>query len=227
MGTQGPTAATVAFGSLTIAYDEQVLAPRGWTRAMSEWAAELAATRDTPGSKAILDLCCGVGPIGLLAARLSGWPLVQVDADPAACRWASANAAAAGMAEQVEIRCRHLSTEPAILAAADGEVVALDERFGIVLADPPYIPSAVAEVAGGAVRAAIDGGRDGLALVAACLRVAGRSVASGGAVLTSARGLTQAAAIEALTESDDGYRLSVSDVRAFGPERAIVRLVPW
>ena len=89
------------FGSLTIAFDDRVLRPRGWTTAQSEWAAELMLT--APGGP-VLELCSGAGHIGLLAVAGSGRSLVCVDANPVACDYARANALQAGLAELVEVR---------------------------------------------------------------------------------------------------------------------------
>ena len=57
----------VAFGMLTISFDDRVLRPREWTAAQSEWAAEIARTAP---DGTMLELCAGAGHIGLLAARV-------------------------------------------------------------------------------------------------------------------------------------------------------------
>lgn len=66
-------ARTLAYGSLRIAYDERVLAPRPWTVLQAEWAADLLA--DAPDGPA-LELCAADppeaidgGPDGLDVAR--------------------------------------------------------------------------------------------------------------------------------------------------------------
>ena len=130
-GAEGGSVTTYApqevtdFGPLRVAFDGSVLRPRAWTLAQSEWAAELAA-----GGEPLLEVGCGAGHIGLAAAVMSGSRLVQVDRDPAACRWAGLNAAAAGCGDQAEQRC---GTAAEVLG--DGEV------FAVVIADPPYVPS--------------------------------------------------------------------------------------
>jgi release factor glutamine methyltransferase len=201
-------AETMPFGPLTVAFDATVLRPRPWTAAQGRWAAELLAGPDAPAG-AMLELCCGAGQIGLVAAVLSGRTLVQVDASDTACRFATANAAAAGVADRISVRCA-----PVDRALLD------DERFAVVLADPPYIPTA--EVSGFPEDPvmAIDGGEDGLRLLDLCLRTAARHVAPGGHVLVQVRGEEQAGAAAALTSA-----LSVVEMRTFGPERALLRLV--
>src|SRR4051812_10156925 len=94
-----PSVATV--DGLAIHYDHSVLEPRPWTAEQGRWAAELAA--HAPAGR-ILELCGGAGHIGLVAPRRSGRRLVQVDADPAACRFARQNATVAGLGAQVEVR---------------------------------------------------------------------------------------------------------------------------
>lgn len=148
----------VDFEGLSIAHDDRVLTPRPWTALQSRWAAELAAAA-RPGP--MLELCCGAGHIGLLAVALARRPLIAVDLDAVACDFARANATAAGLAQLIEVRQGDLAT--ALLPG---------ERFPIVIADPPYIPSS------GTTRwpedplLAIDGGLDGLDLARRCLTAA-------------------------------------------------------
>jgi release factor glutamine methyltransferase len=145
-------------GSLDIAYDERVLRPRPWTAAQSQWAAELLAHA---GPGPVLELCTGAGHIGLLAILDNERHLVAVDADPVACDYARANAAAAGLADRVEVRHAMLH-----------EALAADERFPVVVADPPWVPSARTTEHPEDPVLAIDGGEDGLAIALGCLEVA-------------------------------------------------------
>src|SRR4051794_6989307 len=87
----------MAFGPLTVTFDASVLRPRPWTAAQGEWAAELVAAGAAPDGP-LLELCSGAGQIGLVAAVLSGRPLVQVDSSEHGCRFARMNADAAGAA---------------------------------------------------------------------------------------------------------------------------------
>ncbi len=153
-----PAEQSLDFGGLRIAYDERVLTPRPWTAMQSRWAAELAATA---GPGPVLELCTGAGHIGLLAAALSGRSLVAVDVDPVACAYAERNAAAAGLADRVEVRCASMAD-----ALGDGE------RFAMVIADPPWVPSAHVGDHPADPLLAIDGGDDGLDLARLCLNTA-------------------------------------------------------
>lgn len=143
-------------GGLAVAWDRRVLEPRPWTAEQAQWLAELAG--DAPAGPA-LELCSGAGHLGLLLAHLTGRPLVQVDVDPVAGEFARANAARHGIATDV----RTASMEEALRA---------DERFALLLADPPWVErSRIGDFPDDPV-GAIDGGDDGTVLARLCLRVA-------------------------------------------------------
>lgn len=197
-----PTGPVLQFGPVEIAFDDSVLRPRPWTLAQAEWAAELV------GDDNLLELGCGAGHIGLAAAALSGSRLVQVDRDPSACRWAARNAAANGLAERVEQRCGPTT-----------DVLVPGERFRVVIADPPYVPSADVALYPEDPLGAIDGGPDGLEGVRAFLSGLDPHLAPGGCVVLQVRGAAQAEQL-----ADPGF--SVDEVRSYGELRALVRLRP-
>jgi methylase of polypeptide subunit release factors len=159
----------IAFSHLTIEYDARVLEPRPWTAMQSRWAAELIP--EAPVGR-VLELCAGAGHIGLLAIALASRPLVCVDLNPAACELARRNAELAGLAADVEVRCGDLA-----------DVVPPGEEFGVVIADPPWVPAAETSRFPEDPLLAIDGGDDGLTVARLCLRVATASTADGGHVL--------------------------------------------
>ncbi|WP_110208155.1 methyltransferase [Nocardioides daejeonensis] len=162
-----PAYPDVDFDGLTISWDARTLRPRPWTAAQSRWAAELS-----PGlpQGPILELCCGAGHIGLLAAHLTGRELVQVDRDPAAVAYARANAAAAGVATEI----RFAPVEQALTPG---------EAFPLVIVDPPWLTSDQLDAYPEDPPGAVDGGPDGLDAVRLCLRVALAHVLPAGAVL--------------------------------------------
>ena len=202
-----PAARTCRFGPLEIDYDERVLEPRAWTLAQSEWAAELA--RRTRGP--LLELCAGAGHIGLAAAVAADRDLVQVEIDPVAAEFARRNAARAGWGARADIR----------VAPMTG-AVHVGETFAVVVADPPYLPTAqVARWPQDPVRA-IDGGPDGLALVRACLDVAAAHLAPGGSLLLQVAGPVQAGRVGRLLADDPGSVLHASEVRVTDEERAVL-----
>jgi release factor glutamine methyltransferase len=197
---------TIAFGDLDIRYDDAVLRPRPWTLAQSEWGAELAA--GLPEGR-VLELCAGAGQIGLAFARATGRWLVQVDLDPHACELARANAAAAGI--QTEVRCGPM------LAALGSE-----ERFPLILADPPYIRSDQLHRFEHDPQVAIDGGDDGLDLARACLAVIERHLLAGGAAVLQLGGRHQH---ETLQHELAGYGLAAAGERLCGEDRSLLLLV--
>jgi release factor glutamine methyltransferase len=192
-------------GPLAIEYDDRVLTPRPWTAEQAAWAADIS--EELPAGP-LLELCCGVGHIGLLAARLTRRPAVLVDSNRAAWRLARDNARSAGLSEVVEVR--HGTVEGAL---------APKETFPLVLVDPPYVPSAETGLFPDDPRDAIDGGPDGLDLARVCLAVATRHLAPGGAVILQLRDAEQAHRIGRVTTS-----LHVAEVRIVADKGALVRL---
>lgn len=179
---------TTDFGLLRIRFDHRVLRPRPWTTAQSEWAAELAATAP-PGP--VLELCAGAGQIGLLAVLGTARPLVCVDVDPVACSFARCNAEAAGLVDRVEVREGHMD-----------EVVRDDERFALVVADPPWVRRAeVGRYPEDPLRA-IDGGDDGLDLARTCVAVARRHLLPGGSALLQLGTVDQVGLLESVDTAE-------------------------
>lgn len=180
----------MSFGPLRIEYDDAVLRPRPWTILQSQWAVELMA--EAPEGD-LLELGSGAGQIGLAAVAATGRRIVCVDASAAACRYARRNAESAGLSHLVEVR--------------DGEVTAAvgrDERFAIVIADPPWVPSGETNRFPEDPPDAIDGGPDGLAAARVSLRVAATHLLPAGAVLLQLGSGEQA---EALAAESEGVRL--------------------
>ena len=184
---------SLEFAGLQIQYDERVLTPRPWTAAQSRWAADLAADA-APGP--LLEVCAGVGHIGLLAAQESGRDLVAVDIDPIAAQFLRHNAEAAGLSVEV-------------LVGGMQDALEDDRRFGVIIADPPWVPADEVGRYPEDPPTAINGGPDGLALVGTCLEVIGRHLAEdGSAVLQVGPGDQADRAAEMV-----GPGLAVSEVR--------------
>jgi methylase of polypeptide subunit release factors len=202
----------VAFGSLTVRYDGAGLRPRAWTQLQSRWAAALLA--DLPEGD-VLELCAGVGHIGLLALVEAGEQgadrrgtadeptrrLVQVDQDQTVCRLAERNAERAGLADRVDVR-RGLGED----------CLAPEELFALVLADPPWMPTDRVSDYPEDPPSAIDGGSDGLDVVRALLPVAERHLLRGGAVLLQVGGPDQVDAVRKLVAAE-GSMLRIVDWR--------------
>jgi release factor glutamine methyltransferase len=196
------------FGPLRVEYDHRVLTPRAWTFEQSRWAAELALHA---AAGPILELCAGAGHIGLAAAVLADRDLVQVEADPIAADYARFNAGRAGWAERAEIRTARL--QDALRAA---------ETFPVIIADPPYLPTAAVARWPEDPIAAIDGGADGLDLVKACLAVAAEHLTASGSLLLQVGGPAQADHVDRMLQGEAS--LVADGRRVIDSERAIVRV---
>lgn len=204
--TSTAAARSTRFGELDIAYDDRVLAPREWTLAQSDWAGELLLVLPEGD---VLELCSGVGHIGLHAVLHSRRGLVMVDDNPIACELARTNVARAGLDDRVEVR----------QGLIDG-ALHRDERFALVVADPPWVPSDhVADFPEDPVHA-IDGGPDGLALARACLAAARDHLLPGGVLLLQVG--PQQVDDTAVLATDHGFGLV--EVRRAGDRGALLRM---
>ena len=201
---------TALFGPLTIEYDARVLEPRAWTAMQSHWAGELLTQPDAPAGP-VLELCAGAGQIGLLAALDSRRDLVAVDVDPVACAFALSNAERAGISESVRIRCSPID-----------DAVGAGETFAVVVADPPWVPSADVTTFPDDPRRAIDGGPDGLDLARRCVEVAETHLVAGGSLLLQLGTSAQCDSIAAEAAARDAL---VEDGRRQGERGWILHLV--
>jgi len=165
------------FCGLRIAVDPGLFVPRRRTEFLVRQAAALAGP-----SAVVLDLCCGVGALGvaLAAAVGPGVDLHASDVDPAAVRCARRNASAAGGTV-------HLGDlyEP----LPDG----LRGRVDVLLANAPYVPTAAigllpAEAREHEPRVALDGGADGLDVQRRVIAGAPEWLAPGGHLLVETSG---------------------------------------
>jgi len=204
------------FGGLEIHWDRRVLEPRPWTAEQSRWAAELAA--ECPDGP-ILELCCGAGQIGLLAARLSGRELVQVDRSEVAAAYARRNAEAAGVRTEVRVSDLH-------------NALGTDEQFPLVIADPPWLPTARVREFPEDPLPAVDGGRDGVDVISRCLEIALPHLAPSGRLVLQVGTPEQVdyvrntlAAID-LTGQGNRTAHEVTEVRDHRPDGLLVQVAP-
>lgn len=105
----------------------------------------------------VLDLCCGTGALGILAARaFPGARVDLVDDDAGAIGAAAINIERAGIGERAELLKSSLF---------DGLA---GRRYDLIVCNPPYVPTAELAVApaeyGHEPRHGLDGGTDGLAV---------------------------------------------------------------
>lgn len=213
MTAQAEAADVADFDGLSIQWDRRVLRPRPWTTAQSRWAAELSEQcPDGP----ILELCCGAGQIGLLAASLTGRPLVQVDRDPVAAAYARRNAAAAGIPSEVRTETAFGALRP-------------EETFPLVILDPPWVRSDRVEEYPDDPVGAIDGGIDGTDQIVLNLGVALRHLYADGHVLVQVGDPKQVDVVRALMDGfgngEEPVR-TVLDVRDCRPDGMLVQIGP-
>jgi len=163
------------FHGLRLAVTPAVLIPRPETEGLVEWAAEVL--RERPAAL-VADVGTGSGAIACaLAARLPGLRALATDCSLPALAVASRNVRSHGLSDRVRLLAGDL-LEP----LGDGA------RLDLVIANPPYVPSAVirslpAEVSAWEPRLALDGGPDGMAVLRRIIASAPAVLAPGGWLL--------------------------------------------
>jgi release factor glutamine methyltransferase len=162
---------TAAFGPLTLFVGPGVFIPRPETEVMLEWA----TAQCLPGAPArplIVDVCTGSGALALAVALR--WPearVLGIDNSAPALEYARRNSSGTN----VEL-VRADATDPGLLTEIDGQV-------DLVVTNPPYVPDTVElepEVAEHDPPQAVFGGPDGMRVIAAVVRLAGRWLRPGG-----------------------------------------------
>lgn len=176
---------TRAFWTIELHVGPGVLIPRPDSETLLE------AAIDTFGRQPplrILDL--GTGPGTLLLAALAEWPQATglgIDASDTALDYARRNAATLGLADRVQLR-------------AGDWAAGIDERFDLILANPPYIGTGEelpAEVRDYEPGSALFAGAQGLDDYRRIIPDLPRLLAPGGAALLEI-GWTQAEAVSSL-----------------------------
>jgi methylase of polypeptide subunit release factors len=169
------------YGPLRISFDDRVLEPRPWTAVQGRWARQL--TEVVPEGP-VLELCAGAGQIGMLAVHDTDRQLVSVDSSPAACAFIRANARSAGMIDRIDVRNSRIV-----------DAFRPDERFPLIIADPPWVPRAQTGQFPNDPLDAINGGSDGLAVARQCLAVIADRLELEGAALLQLGSVDQIAAL--------------------------------
>jgi release factor glutamine methyltransferase len=175
---------TVAFGPVTLRVGPGVFIPRPETEALLEWAfAQHLSPRPV-----IVDLCTGSGALALALARR--WPearVLGIDDSDAALDYARSNCAGTN----VELLRADVTT-PTLLPE-------FDNRIDLLVANPPYVPDGTlleAEVSQHDPAHAVFGGPDGMTVIAAITRLAGRWLRSGGLFAVEHDDTTSALTVE-------------------------------
>jgi len=173
------------FWSLELEVDASTLIPRPDTETLVAWALEL----QLPPRAAALDLGTGTGAIALaLASERPGWRVTAVDANPEAVALAQRNAQ--------RNRCEQVRILHSDWFEALGE-----ERFDLVVANPPYIADDDPHLAQGDLRfepaSALVSAESGLADLRHIVDAAPAHLEAGGWLLLE-HGFEQGAAVREL-----------------------------
>jgi methylase of polypeptide subunit release factors len=161
----------------------------------------------------VVELCAGVGHIGLAVGAAVKRDVLLVDADPHACELARANAAAAGFEQRVEVR-----------VASVESALSPEEMFPLMLVDPPWVRSDATDEFPDDPTGAIDGGDDGLALARSCMEVCAQHLAPCGAVLLQLADHEQVRGIGGYLASRPELGLTVAEVRHPQGNGVLIRL---
>jgi release factor glutamine methyltransferase len=160
-----------AFREIVLRIDSRVLIPRPETEILAGEVLSWAAGRPL----AVLDVGTGSGAIALSLAREGGFSrIVATDASTDALDVARANAERLGLAGRVEFR-----------SGATFAPVGEDERFDVIVSNPPYVAESDRDSLAPEVRewepaAALFAGDDGMAVLDALIRGAPQRLAGGG-----------------------------------------------
>ena len=175
---------SVEFGPVTLRVGPGVFIPRPETEAVLEWA---VAQHLSP-RPVIVDLCTGSGALALALARR--WPqarVLAIDDSDAALDYARSNCAGSN----VELLRADVTTHMLLPE--------FDNRIDLLVANPPYVPDGTQlepEVSQHDPAHAVFGGPDGMMVIAAITRLAGRWLRSGGLFAVEHDDTTSALTVE-------------------------------
>lgn len=159
---------TAAFGPVVLHVGPGVFIPRPETECIFAWA----AAQPLDARSSVVDLCTGSGALAVALARhLPAARIIGIDDTETALEYARRNTEGTA----VEL-VRADVTTPGLLPELDG-------RVDLVVANPPYVPDSVVlepEVAQHDPPHAVFGGPDGMTVIAAVVRLAGRWLRTGG-----------------------------------------------
>ena len=141
-----------------------VFAPRS-----DSWMLAAAIALEAPEGRAVLDLCCGSGVVGIAAARAGAAPVTAVDISRRAVLTAQLNARRNG----VRVHGRRGRLFDAVGS----------ERFDFIVSNPPYVPAPDGGIPARGPARAWDAGADGRALLDEICAKAPRHLRPGGAIL--------------------------------------------
>lgn len=176
-------------GGQCFAVNEHTLIPRSYFVELIQGEPGLAPWLGARAPRRILELCTGSGCLAiLLAQRFPGARVSATDLSEDALDVAEHNILAHGLADRVELR-------QGDLFGAIG-----DEKFDLIVANPPYEPSDLCGQLSPELqhepRLALDGGADGMALVRRIVQEARAHLTPQGVLAIELGGLREAVATE-------------------------------
>jgi release factor glutamine methyltransferase len=184
------------FYGIPLRVDRRVLIPRPDSETLVETALQRTMQRSMLGTA--LDLCTGSGCVAIAFARTRPtWQVTASDISAEALSVATENAHRTGAIRNLRL------LQGAMFGAVAGE------RFNLITANPPYIPSGElaslpVDVRDFEPRLALDGGTDGLQLLEQIVREAPSHLEAGG-ILALEHSADQGPAVVRLLERQ-GYR---------------------
>lgn len=187
------------FMGLEFFVNEHVLVPRQDTETLVELVLEEQKDTDKP----VLDMCTGSGCIAISLARLGGYRQVTaLDISEKALEVARRNAAKLLPEQNAGVPLTGADVKFRLLQSDMFQALGTEERFGIIVSNPPYIPTAVIEglepeVRDFEPRLALDGTADGLKFYRILAAGCGKHLMPGGSVYMEI-GSDQGAAVTGL-----------------------------
>jgi release factor glutamine methyltransferase len=206
---------TQAFRDLIVRVGPEALVPRPETETLVEWALELLPAVPSP---IVIDVGTGTGCIACaIAAERPAARVVALEVSAVAAGLARANVAALSLEARVTV------VESDLLAVLGAL------RADLIVANPPYLPSALIDTLAPEVsrfdpRLALDGGADGLDVIRRLIPEARARIAAGGALVLETAGGPQIPATIALLRAagfaDIRTRADLAGVERFVAARA-------
>jgi len=192
------------FRGLRVLVDPGVFVPRRRSEFLVSVGAALTRERGLAEPPVIVDLCCGTGALGLaVAAEFPGAELHAADLDPAAVACARRNVEPAG---------GHVYAGDLFDALPDS----LSGRIDVLICNAPYVPTAEiafmpAEARDHEAPMALDGGRDGLAILRRASAGAADWLAPGGVLLVETSERQASSMADAMTAAGLAARVHEDD----------------
>jgi len=145
--------------------------------------------------RSVLDMCCGSGVLGLVAARYGAVRVLCTDVSPRAVRFARFNAALNGFEEHHVTTAQGAGYEPALAAATAGSAGCDDRdtggghaaRYDVILSNPPFVAVPASLPLEHATALYVSGGDDGADIVRLLVRGAAEVLTAGGLLLIVAQ----------------------------------------